>query len=771
VGGKYCNNDIVEKILSDKNSSIVGSLEGYMLQDEIEAKQIQLNTNESKLKRFFNLSLFKSSYASTTRRKERLAQLLSSGKVWWNPCKPQLPPDYIKRKVYQPNQSGDCNETTLLDLVVPSAKSDDWNKWEGDAQVLILLVDSPGMGKSCALTRLEHELREKLDKSARIIVRIDLNSVGSGVGESAVENGVQKVIGELFQPLKNVSTAEKEAPVYVLLDGLDEVIPQYQESVLSVVRFLLSDSAVQKGWVIEKVVLTTRPHLKDLVESEFKVQAYLLVPLTKYEQKRFIEKRTGRRDGWKLHQGLPWEMRDLMSNPLMLSMYCSVVDDETNSFDQYEVYMKFMVKKHELYVSEKIGRSYVPDRVLKQMLARNVPFYNCVAIHEILGEDTLHEVFDIAEKAEKSEFIQKVLSSEKQSELISFGVVVKIGEELKFAHRSFAEFFYAKLMIDIKNTPGDVRNALFALGYDVQTNLAAFVSCVVKTEKGAVHFVSKGWTKFVPEGGKLSRYIENDGILRDHVMSSAIEYEGKCSRRDELLVRDTSEDGVFAQWLRKKTDEASVRKFLLNENNTRVLATLVFSSNYEGDNNWKNVYGSRKLCKDMLFQRITSVSFKEREVIAHDFLVGSFGNYYDFDPRGFTLLASVLSRDKLHHLIVNEETRVTDLIGGLKNISTCLGEEFLPKRLLKFRYKFGVIKGKSLFRPSFPTYLTGRVWEEIGENIQDALQVVQDDEDFQFIRQMDNNLRSFAGDYHIPVYTVGGKLPAWICGVKNSDHR
>jgi len=342
INSSRCNSSV------DGKSSEGGSFEGYMLDHELEANQIH---ESLKPKGVFNLELFKE------KRKERLDQIVSSGKVWWNPSKPQLPPDYIQRRVFQRNRSSNYQKKTLLDLVITNCTDHDvWNKRDGDDQVLILLVDGPGMGKSSALTRLEQELREKLDKSPRIIVRINLNSVGSGVGESSVENGVKEVIKELFQPLKDCSTGEKESPVYVLLDGLDEVLPQNQESVLSVIRFFRSEKSITKEWVVEKVVLTTRPHLKHLIEHEFKVDAHYFVPLTKEEQVKFIQKRTGRRDARKLLKKLSSEMKELTSNPLMLSMYCSILTPSKkskNSFDQYEVYARFMVKKHELYVFRK----------------------------------------------------------------------------------------------------------------------------------------------------------------------------------------------------------------------------------------------------------------------------------------------------------------------------------------------------------------------------------------------------------------------------------
>jgi len=50
-----------------------------------------------------------------------------------------------------------------------------------------------------------------------------------------------------------------------------------------------------------------------------------------------------------------------------------------------------------------------------------------------------------------------------------------------------------------------------------------------------------------------------------------------------------------------------------------------------------------------------------------------------------------------------------------------------------------------------------KVWEEIEENIQVAVEAVQDDRDVGIIRQQEDNLRSFEGewiDWHIMVQQV-----------------
>jgi len=735
--------EIITSCSADSKNVNIGSYEGYMLEDELEANQIliQLN-NESKSKGYFRRRLFKSKKALNTKRKERLDQLLSSGKVWLNDNNPKnFPQDYIERKV--------CNETThqttLLDLLNPNKNNDlDWIKW--DDQVLILLVDGPGMGKSCALTRLEQELRQKLAKSPRIIVRINLNIVGNGVNGS-VETGVEKVIQELFKPLKDISLGEVDCPLYILMDGLDEVLPQNQESVLNVIRFVLSDNTVRKGWVVEKVVLTTRPHLKDLIESKFNVQAYFLVPLTRQEQVKFIQKRTGRIDVWKLRSHFS-TLKDLMSNPLMLSMYCSIVgDEEVNNFDEYELYVRFMVKKHELYVSDKVGASYLPKRILKQMLDSNFPFYNHVALREILGEEKLKIVTDLTQ----SEVIVEPDPS-KTTQLISFGVVVKDGNDLKFAHRSFAEFFYARVMTDVQNTPGDVRNALFAFGYVKETILAKFVSCVIHKNKESVQFLSKGWMKFVPEGEELWRYGEK--ALIDHIMFTAINLETECTRKNQLLIHDSVQSQLLAFWLNNMADKIEEleahRNFLLYEDNTGFLASVVFGECFIIAH---KIFGSMESCKDLFFTRIMGMSLKDRKQMAHDLLTGT-DEFYEAnilsDPRLSVFFASAFAREELLNLFVSDDSRVTDFLAyaPIRNVGLCYGEEFLPKNLLKFRFKFGCFKGKSLFQEQFQLGdLIERVWREIEDNIQDAIEVCNDDRNFNFVKILEDHLESIEGKF------------------------
>jgi len=78
--------------------------------------------------------------------------------------------------------------------------------------------------------------------------------------------------------------ATDKLPVYILLDGLDEVFPVYRDTMIRVLRGLLNSVDDHWSFFVKKVMLTTRSHLKGLIEKEFKVQSLCLCPLNKEEQ-------------------------------------------------------------------------------------------------------------------------------------------------------------------------------------------------------------------------------------------------------------------------------------------------------------------------------------------------------------------------------------------------------------------------------------------------------------------------------------------------------
>jgi len=107
-----------------------------------------------------------------------------------------------------------------------------------------------------------------------------------------------------------------------------------------------------------------------------------------------------------------------------------------------------------------------------------------------------------------------------------------------------------------------------------------------------------------------------------------------------------------------------------------------------------------------------------------------------------SFFASVLSTDELFVSVVQKCPAV-----DIKDSWRCWGENVHSKPLLKFRFqRVEYITGKSIFQSWYiPDDFMEKVWEEIEDNIQDAVDVVHDDEDFLFIQKLEKSLMRLKG--------------------------
>jgi len=108
--------------------------------------------------------------------------------------------------------------------------------------------------------------------------------------------------------------------------------------------------------------------------------------------------------------------------------------------------------------------------------------------------------------------------------------------------------------------------------------------------------------------------------------------------------------------------------------------------------------------------------------------------------------ACLFSSEEFRGMISDETERITDIAGhDMRCVLTCWGKEFCPKKLLKYRFKFGQHKGKTLFNYNFiqliPGYLMQSVWVKIGENVDSAIQVILDDGNICLMRWLEKDLR------------------------------
>jgi len=268
----------------------------------------------------------------------------------------------------------------LLDVVLSSGLF---------GNILVLLSDAPGMVKSSVLTKLEQDLRNTSKITFPcIIIRKNLNQCSTFL--KVISKQEEITLSDFFQhlvdfiPTRNERNSYYPVPAYFLLDGFDEVVPLYKDAMMKLLKLLCFSGCISLwfGYYVQRVVLTTRPHLKEVIEKAFHVTAFSLDQLSTNEQIDYLLKNvktfvTEERATAKLNE-LSESFRNLLSNPLMLSLYSQVCKtDNSCELNLFFLYSLFMEKKHELFVCEKENGD--PDcqttiRRKKQLLTGNLGF-------------------------------------------------------------------------------------------------------------------------------------------------------------------------------------------------------------------------------------------------------------------------------------------------------------------------------------------------------------------------------------------------------------
>jgi predicted NACHT family NTPase len=80
---------------------------------------------------------------------------------------------------------------------------------------------------------------------------------------------------------KQCCEQKQKVNVVIMLDGFDEISPDYKETVIDLLQ-ALRQTAVEQLWV------TTRPHLREELEDELRQLSYTLEPFSEENQVEFL---------------------------------------------------------------------------------------------------------------------------------------------------------------------------------------------------------------------------------------------------------------------------------------------------------------------------------------------------------------------------------------------------------------------------------------------------------------------------------------------------
>lgn len=348
----------------------------------------------------------------------------------------------------------------------------------------VIIADGAGMGKSTVFTELAAVVKRK---SRHLwIIRMDLNDYTTALNNS-LKNRREKISAmELLNCRKEtrlINHLEKflffmNKKVVLMLDGVDEISPDYTGLIISLLM------QCKQASNFDKIFIATRPHMIRELKEIFKVEPFVLQPLTEKHQVDFLT------NHWMLNLHLneknkekceqyamtlvrkmsSWTKRchckvnDFAAVPLQLRMLAEIFEEcirwgESSDWEGCREYLQrdgvepnlpksmeikilydmFIKKKRDTFVyrGNQSGNS-TANMALIYLFKQRHADHRSLAIKSILGEGKCNIFFSY----------NGGLSENQEVDLLNIGIVQKLDNKLHFQHRTFAEYFFAECLLE-----------------------------------------------------------------------------------------------------------------------------------------------------------------------------------------------------------------------------------------------------------------------------------------------------------------------------------
>jgi hypothetical protein len=323
----------------------------------------------------------------------------------------------------------------------------------GGSQDFLIVVNSAGMGKTSLLNHLAEEMKELYPE--HWIINIALNDHSKYFADNFFQNSESIAdfllkdflkLGDPFAEQLFRESLLNEGNVQIILDGLDEIAPNYTEPVMNLIGNLIK-------LPIEKVIVSTRPELGDRLEREFQRVRCEILPFTRAEQETFLI------TFWK---GISGNLRDFSKKlldainetvadsdftgtPLTTKLIGEIYKEQAASglssdkiegaSNLFDLFNKLLKEKVEIICSEKSGTE--TTKVQAQLTMENemeklVKICQKLALPILFSSDEL--------KNFPPNHFKKITEKEFMM-MLKYGFITgQLGSE-KFIHKTIAEFF------------------------------------------------------------------------------------------------------------------------------------------------------------------------------------------------------------------------------------------------------------------------------------------------------------------------------------------
>jgi len=391
--------------------------------------------------------------------------------LWWNPNGLTTIGYIQSRKLTCTSKKNEITQDQLASINEP----------------FIWVESSPGMGKTVLSIQVEEEWRKK-HPCNRIVARLE----GSQIQNQQILKDIEAVKENTFvagpflqkfapflEPTLNALSGLNHASidVFVLFDGLDEIKAEKYNVMADILRSLslskkeaekdnfrshvLHDNELQEPLNVERVFVTARDQIRPSLKLKSRNDPYRLVPFQERDQIEYLTEEIKElirnpEIAKKELMLLQPTLQTLIETPLTLYMLAYFIrwkgkGCSSGVLNIFNLYERFVEAHYSRYIS-KIGIPGSSNSVRKQheeeLYASHLPYYYNATLAIMRPNQQAHWP-SVGLKPDDN-----ILD-----ELKKIGLVQERNNQIMFAHFSFAEFFYAR-MVCVKDTSTMLGNSV-----------------------------------------------------------------------------------------------------------------------------------------------------------------------------------------------------------------------------------------------------------------------------------------------------------------------
>ncbi|XP_070508868.1 uncharacterized protein [Chironomus tepperi] len=375
---------------------------------------------------------------------------------------------YISTEVYNSICINDRSNREQIDIesqIEAKKKIFDEIKTEVNESKIFLLVDHAGTGKTTSFEDIAVKLKKcnqnywvsfiNLREHAKILENLKENSDFNLVEILKI---LLKFVGQKTEiELRIFVHLFLNGKLILLFDGFDEISPKYTNHIDKIFKFLRNSSTKNQLWV------SSRPHYTEKLKSTFQCSAHQFMPYTKDAKRAYIQnilksknihdkneqnKLTDKIEHFMSYSDLGLVSTKQTDNSLMIENATELFSDGNapNIQEYYGLYAALFDRQMQI-----LGKKV--DDSDKNLLER----FTVLNIHEVLAlkvifEDSYQKLLnfklDDLVIMKKWNRIKDKLTNDMIQRYGFVNVDLKHEGSINFVHRTYAEFFVAKFIID-----------------------------------------------------------------------------------------------------------------------------------------------------------------------------------------------------------------------------------------------------------------------------------------------------------------------------------